>query len=236
MNLKKVLESDCDLYSIAFDEFCTFEFRLLKIKEFNLFNKLLNNNIPAYILYDEIFNICCLSKVNYLPDTLPAGYTISTGELIYKMSGDNSGEEFLLAIANERNLNPLDSIYEYMRCTIFSAFGSLTPKHIENMTEKQFIKNFVAAENLLSKTKAGFERINLENIYKEMYNIQDEDSEVSTKEAEPEMHYVNDSQLLENELGYWEIQQAEQEFLKEEMSKLNKEKLSKSELRSLDRR
>jgi hypothetical protein len=236
MNLKKVLESDCDLYSIAFDEFCTFEFRLLKIKEFNLFNKLLNSNVPAYILYDEIFSICCLSNTSYLPDILPAGYGISTGQLIYRMSGDGDGEEFLLTIANERNSNPLDSIYEYMRCTIFSAFSSLTPKDIENMTEKRFIKNFVAAENLLSKTKPGFERINLENIYKEMYNIQDEDSEAEAKDAKPEMHYVNDSQLLEAELGYWEVREAEQEFLKEEINRLNKEKLSTSELRSLDKR
>ena len=236
MNLKKVLESDCDLYSIAFDEFCTFEFRLLKIKEFNLFNKLLNSNVPAYILYDEIFSICCLSNTSYLPDVLPAGYGISTGQLIYRMSGDGDGEEFLLTIVNERNSNPLDSIYEYMRCTIFSAFSSLTPKDIENMTEKRFIKNFVAAENLLSKTKPGFERINLENIYKEMYNIQDEDSEAEAKDAKPEMHYVNDSQLLEAELGYWEVREAEQEFLKEEINRLNKEKLSTSELRSLDKR
>ena len=99
MNLKKVLESDCDLYSIAFDDHCTFEFRLLKIKEFNLFNKLINNNIQPYILYDEIFNICFIGDKNYLSNDLPAGYTISTGEMIYKMSGDNSGEEFLLSIA-----------------------------------------------------------------------------------------------------------------------------------------
>ena len=236
MNLKKVLESDCDLYSIAFDDFCTFEFRLLKIKEFNLFNKLLTNGIPPYILYDEIFDICFLGKANHLPDELPAGYIISTGELIYKMSGDNSGEEFLLAIANERKNNPLDSIYEYMRCTIFSAFSAIKPKDIEEMTEKQFIKNFVAAENLLSKTKQGFERINLENIYKEMYNIEDEDSKAKIEETQSEMHYVNDSELLEKELGYWEVQQAEQDFLKEEMSKINKERLSASELRSLDRR
>jgi len=230
MDLKKVLKSDCDLYSIAFDEHCTFEFRLLKIKEFNLFNKLLNNKIPSYILYDEIFNICFIGKENYLSNDLPAGYTISAGQMIYKMSGDNSGEDFLLSIANERKLNPLDSIYEYMRCTIFSAFSRFTPNCIENMTEKQFIKNFVAAENLLSKTKQNFERINLENIYKEMYNIKDEEEEVAEK------HYVNDSALLEKELGYWEMQEAEQQFLKEEKSRREKEKLSKSELKSLDRR
>ena len=235
MNLKKVLESDCDLYSIAFDEHCTFEFRLLKIKEFNLFNKLINNNTLPYILYDEIFNICFVGTEQYLSNDLPAGYTISTGKMIYKMSGDNSGEDFLLSIAEERNLNPLDSIYEYMRCTIFSAFASFTPKCVENMTEKQFIKNFVSAENLLSKTKEGFKRIDLENIYKEMYSIKDE-VDVKEEEDKPEMHYVNDSALLERELGYWEMQEAEQQFLKEERDRLKQEKLSKSELRSLDRK
>jgi hypothetical protein len=235
MDLKEVIKSDCDLYSIAFEEGCTFEFRLLKIKEFNFFNKLLNNGVDQYIIYDEIFSACYIGNINFIPNDLPAGYTISTGQMIYKLSGDNNGEEFLLAIANERNVNPLDSIYEHMRCTIFAAFSAITPKCIENMTEKQFIKNFVAAENLLSKTKEGFKRLDLEKIYKEMYNIQDEVSE-EKEDKEPEMHYVNDSALLEKELGYWEVQKAEQEFLQEQMNAMNKEKLSASDLRSLDRR
>jgi len=236
MDFKKILESDCDLYSIALDDFCIFEFRLLKIKEFNFFNKLINNGISKFIVYDEVFNLCYLGQHEYLPSTLPAGYTISTGRMIYKLSGENEGEEFLLAIAKERNSNPLDSIYEHMRCTVFSGFNSLTPKCIDNMTEKQFIKNFVAAENLLSKTKPGFQRLDLEKIYKELYNIQDEESKTEEDPTDSESVYVNDASMLEKELGYWEMRAAENEFLKEEMSKINKEKLSKSDLQSLDRR
>tara|TARA_Y100000034_G_scaffold109459_1_gene140806 strand:- start:785 stop:1498 length:714 start_codon:yes stop_codon:yes gene_type:complete len=237
MDFKKILESDCALYSIALDEFCVFEFRLLKIKEFNFFNKLINNKIPELVVYDEIFNLCYLGKHEYLPSNLPAGYSISTGRMIYKLSGENEGEEFLLAIAKERTLNPLDSIYEHMRCTVFSGFSSMTPDCIDNMTEKQFIKNFVAAENLLSKTKPGFQRLDLEKIYKELYNIQDEKSKEQEKDtANSESVYINDASMLEKELGYWEMRAAENEFLKEEMSKMNKEKLNKSDLQSLDRR
>ena len=67
-----------------------------------------------------------------------------------------------------------------------------------------------------------------------MYNIQEE--EKVKEEEKSEMHYINDSALLEQELGYWEMQEAEQQFLKEEMDRRNKEKLSRSELKSLDRR
>lgn len=232
MDLKKVLESDCDLYSIALDDFCTFEFRLLKIKEFNLFSKLTKSNISPLVLWDEIFSICFLGNPNHLPKTLPAGYTITTGHMIYKMSGDNEGEDFLLSIAKERKLNPINSIYEHMRCTIFSAFASLTPACIEQMTEKQFIKNFVAAENLLSKTKPGFQRLDLENIYKEMYGIQD----AETPETEHHHHHQHSAATLEQELGHREVQEAEDQFLKEELARINQGKLNRSHLQSLDRR
>ncbi len=229
MNLKKVLSSDYDLYSIVFDDYCTFEFRLLKIKEFNLFNKLLNNNVSPLIIYDEIFNVCFLGKAEYLPSDLPAGYSISTGQMIYEMSGNTSGEDFLLNIAKARELNPLDSIYEHMRCVIFLGFNTITPAQIDEMTEKQFIKNFVSAENLLTKTKEGFQRLDLEKIYKEMYNIND-------AEEKPKHQYINDASMLEKELGYWEVKEAENALMKEQMQMINKEKLSRSDLRSLDRR
>ena len=151
--------------------------------------------------------------------------------MIYKLSGESEGEDFLLSIAEQRKANPLDSIYEHMRCTIFTAFHTITPKCIENMTEKEFIKNFVAGENLLSKTKENFQRLDLEKIYKELYNIEEE-----KKEETEESVYINDATMLEKELGYWEMRSAENEFLKEQMSQVNKEKLSKSELQSLDRR
>ena len=108
MNIKRVLESDCELYNISFGEYINYQFRLLKLKEFNLFNKLLNGGtIPPFLLYEEIFNICYLGNVEYLDNLTPMGYILSTGELIYTLSGGNSGEEFLFQIAQERKENAL---------------------------------------------------------------------------------------------------------------------------------
>lgn len=228
MDIKRVLESNCELYNISFEENINFQFRLLKIKEFNLFNKLLNGGtaIPPFLIYEEIFNICFLGNVEFLDRNTPMGYILSTGELIYDLSGGNSGESFLFQIAKERKENPLDSLYEHMRCTIFTVFQKLCIKDVDEMTEKEFIRYFVSAENVLSKTKPGFERMDLMKIHEELFG--------EKKEEKPENKERDFSHLIqsgENEVGHWEKQEAEERFIKEQMSQLNKE-----QLRALDRR
>lgn len=227
MDLKRVLESNYELYNIAFDENLSFQFRVLSIKEYNLINKMLTGgNIPPFFIYEEIFNMCFLGRVEFIPNIVPFGYIVSTGELIYTLSGKKKIEDFLIEIAEERNQHPPDSIFEHMKCIIFTAFPSLNLKSLENMTEKEFIRNFVAAENTLSKTKQGFSRIDLAAIYNEIKGIKPE-----TKEVVHER--VFDAGAVEKELGYWETKEAEERFLKEEIQKI---KLSKEDLKNLDKR
>lgn len=229
MNIKRVLEFDCELYNISFSEYINYQFRLLKLKEFNLFNKLLNGgNIPSFLIYEEVFNICYLGNVEYIDSLTPMGYILSTGELIYNLSGGNSGEEFLFQIAQERKENPIDSIYEHMRCTVLSAFSKLCIKDIDNMTEKEFIKYFVSAENIFSKTKPGFERMDLMKIHEELFGKKED-----VAPEKQERDFSNLIQSAETEIGYWEKTEAEQKFLQEELSKQG---LSTEQLQALDRR
>lgn len=215
MNIKKVLEYNQELFSITFDEYVSFEFRLLKIREFNLFNRLIvGGNIPPFFIYEEIFNTCYIGELSFLNKNIPVGYVISTGELIYNLSGGESGEQFLFNIAEERRRCPPDSMYEHMKTVVFLAFNSLTLKDIEAMTEKQFISNFVAAENLLSKTKEGFQRMDLKKIYDELFN-----PEIEQKPKE-EPRKVENVQQMEQELGYWNVKDAEERFLQEELAKV----------------
>lgn len=214
MNIKKVLEHNQELYNIQFDNYVSFEFRLLKIKEFNLFNKFLSGgNIPPFLIYEEIFNLCYIGAIEYLPKTMPVGYIISTGQLIHQMSGGESGIEFLMNIAEERQRHPPNSIYEHMKSVIFWAFSSISLKDIDQMTEKEFIRNFVAAENLLIKTKPEYTQLDLKAIYDELFGEKQEE-----QEKKPEV--VHDVNRMEQELGYWNVKDAEERFIKEEIERI----------------
>jgi hypothetical protein len=219
MNIKKVLEYNTELYSTKYSDTLSFEFRLLKIKEFNLFNKLLVGGIHEYLLYEEIFELCYIGKYKYLPNDLAVGYIITTGNLIYNLSGANSSDNFLFKIAEQRKEQNPNSLLEHMKAVIYLAFSSISPIEIENMTENELIKLFVSAENLLSKKNENFIRIDLKKIYEELNGIVDK----------PKKEYHSDNEMLEKELGYWNLQEAEEKFIQEQ-------KLSKEVLQALDRR
>ena len=219
MNLKEIISSKDDLYSIEFD-YNSFVFRLLTLGEFNRFNIMLNNGVIApFFIYEEIFNICTNYRYENINLNILAGYTISAGNLIYDLSGNKEGKHFLIEIAQKREeLNP-DSIYEHMKIIILTAFSAYTPKDIMSMTEKEFIYNFVNAENKLSKTVEGFKRLDLKAIYDELYNPKKEEKKPSA--------VVHNVEKMEQEIGHWEVQEAEQRFLQEERERLKKEYLRK---------
>lgn len=215
MNIKEVLERNQELYSISFEQNVSFEFRLLKIREFNLFSKLLmGGSIPPFFIYEEIFNVCYIGNVGFLNNKVPVGYIVSTGNLIYEMSGGDDGQNFLLKIAQAREEALPNSLYEHMKTVVFMAFKSISLRDIDEMTEREFIRNFVSAENLLSKTIDGYKMIDLKAIYDEMYNSDKKPEETKAPVV------VENNQNLEQELGYWEVKEAEERFLKEEYAKV----------------
>ena len=216
MQLKDIISSEKELYVINF-EFNSYVFRLLNLGEFNRFNKLLNNNIMApFFLYEEIFNLCSDYKYEYINSKVVAGHAVSIGNLIYELSGNKSGKDFLFEIAQKREELNSDSIYEHMKVIILTAFSSLTPKDINLMTEKEFIYNFVSAENKMCKLNENFQRLDLKAIYDELYSPK---KEVKQKEV------IHNVEKMEQEIGYWEVQEAEQRFLQEERQRLKAEYL-----------
>lgn len=230
MEIKRVIESNVDIYNISFDEYLSFQFRLLTLREFDLLKKMLNGGaLPPFFIYEEIFNICYIGKVNYLSNNIPIGYIISTGEMIFSLSGNSSAEDFLMCIAKEREEQPVHSIYEHMKVVIFSVFSKYGLEDIDKMTEKQFIRTFVSAENVLVNTRPGFERIDLKQIYEELTGKKE-------KPEETKVEYANDIHSLESQLGHWDLHEAEQRFLKEELDKAKEVALTKAQLAELDKR
>jgi hypothetical protein len=223
MQLHEIVSSKNELYIINFEN-VSFVFRLLTLGEFERFNKFLNSNVIAPVfLYEEIFNLCTGKKYLNLNLNTPMGPIISTGNLIYNMSGNKEGKDFLLEVAEKRKSIHSESLFEHMRITILSAFTSYTPRDIKSMTEKEFIENFVMAENKLGKTLQGFQRIDLKAIYEEIYSPK--------KEAPENKEVIHNVEKMEQEIGYWEVQEAESKFIQEE-----KERLTREHLRKLDAR
>ena len=215
----RALKYNQELYRIVFEENVYFDFKLLNIKDFKFFNNIIKGGaIPPFIVYEEIFNICYLGKVEFLPERLPVGYIVSTGNLIFLLSGGDTGEKFLVELALTRKEMPADSLYEFMRSTIFSAFNSLTPSDIDLLTEKQFMRYFVSAENKLEKTLPGYQRLDLKKIYDELYGK--EETETEEEKVEQKQEVVFNALAAERELGSWEVKEAEARFLEEEKAKM----------------
>lgn len=162
MDIKRVLESNQELYTTEFASGVSVQFRLLTIKEYKVFNKMLMGGLmPPFVVFDEIFEVCFFGRVEYLPDSMLAGYHITIGHLIYEMSGAKSPDDILFKIAEEREKNPPDTIFEHMRAVIISAFPRYRLEELERITEKRFIEMFCVAENILSKVNPSFARLDL---------------------------------------------------------------------------
>jgi hypothetical protein len=88
MDLVRVLKQGKELYNIEFETNIEYQFRLLSMREFRLFDKFLKGGVkPPLFIYEEIFELCFLGDISYLPRTTPMGHILSTGELIYVLSG-----------------------------------------------------------------------------------------------------------------------------------------------------
>ncbi len=227
MDWVEVLKSDLELYSTTFPEDdISYQFRLLSMREYRLFNKLILGGLePPFFIYESIFELCYFGTAEYINKKTKVGLIISVGNLIYELSGSQSSNDLLLDIAKERKRNPADSIFEHMRAVIISAIPSYSLKDVDNMTEKEFIKAFVISENILSKVNPEFLRLDLQAIYKKVNGITDE------VEKDQEAIVQNDNEALKKALGHWKVQEAEEMYRKDVESR----RLSKEELKRLDK-
>lgn len=224
MNLIQVLESGKELYNIEFETGVEFQFRLLSMREYRLFNKIVTGGgLPPFFIYEDVFKLCFLGDASYIPGNTPVGYLISAGELIYYLSGSQDSTQLLFDIADERKKNPADSIFEHMRAVIVTAIPRYTLFDIDNLTEKEFIKCFVIAENILSKMNPNFVRLDLKEIYENLHGKKEEESKPIVQSENVEK--------LEQALGHWKVEEARELYQQEQQSV----KLSETDLEALDR-
>lgn len=239
MNILEVLKSNDQIYTIAFANE-TYTFRGLNLKESKYFLELINQKrLPSYYLYEQIFNLIYVGDILFLSDKLPIGHAITIGELALSLALDESNDDILFEIASARKKYNLDSLEMHMISVIMVAFPSYKYSELQIIDKKEFVKLFVIAENILTKTKPEYLRLDLKKIYDDLHKeeikqtVEPEKINNQEKYQEPEgmQHFQNDTEQLRGAVGYWEVQEAEEKIRKEE-----EEALKLRILRELDAR
>ena len=163
--LKTYLQKETQVYTTVVPGVGEFSFRLLTIQEYKRLNVLRNvRDFSKWELEEEVFSYCYLGKASLLNESLPAGASISIGRLILWLSGDCDTQGVVKDIAISRKLNPADTLHEYMRAVILSAFPSYKLEDIESWNRLEFIRKFTISENILRKKDESYEFLDLTKI------------------------------------------------------------------------
>lgn len=169
MDIEKIIEAGGDVYRTYFPDFdISMSYRLLTLKEYRVYKSLRDGGLLASeIVTEMVFERCFLGDYTAIPDTIPAGITPSIGGLILWLSGDCDNETLLDDITRMRQEHPNDTVFEYMRATILTAFPSYTIDDIESWSRQKLLKSFVIAENVLGKRDPDREKLDLRKITRE---------------------------------------------------------------------
>jgi hypothetical protein len=238
MNILEVLKSNDQIYTIVFANE-TYTFRGLNLKESKYFLELINQKrLPSYYLYEQIFNLIYVGDIIFLSDKLPIGHAITIGELALSLALDENNDDILFEIASARKKYSLDTLEMHMISVIMVAFPSYKYSELQIIDKKEFVKLFVIAENILTKTKPEYIRLDLKKIYDDLHKDEIKEDkpiaeEIKRQTPQPEgmQYFQNDAEQLKGAVGYWEIQEVEEKVRKEE-----EEALKLKILRELDAR
>ncbi len=153
------------LYKTVVPNAPPFVWRLLSMKEYNAFRKLLfSEAFHPYVLYGAVFERCYAGNVAFIDGNLPAGLFISIGEMIMWISGGSAGQTQKEDITMARNAYPADSVHEVMKRVILLAFPSYTLETIEEWTRPELLYKFTVAESVLVNRGIGYEPIDVRKI------------------------------------------------------------------------
>lgn len=157
-----------DLYSTQIPGIGVFRYKLLSIKEYRKIVSLRASGIfMPDELEEEVFKYCYVGNTGLLPEVIPAGITVSLGKLILYLSGDCDTKTIVLDIDSFRKKNPPDTLHEYMRAVVITAFPMYSLEDIDSWTRIEFIEKFSISENVLRKKQGDYEFLDLTKIGKE---------------------------------------------------------------------
>ena len=224
MDIDKIIESNGNIYRTHFPEIdVSITYRILSIKEYKVFRSLRDGGVlSASLLAEQVFERCYFGNAGLLSENLPAGISISVGNLIMYLSGDCDQLTLLQDIHDARTLHPSDTVFEYMRSAIITAFPTYQLDDLEEMSRSQYLRLFAISENIITKQNPEYERLDLSKV---------ENSESrSKKNNSHNIDFRKENREIRSAVGHWKEEEAETQFKKESKA------LSRNTLKKLDSR
>lgn len=228
MDIDKIIEADGNIFRTSIpDANISMSYRLLSLREYKVFKSLRDGGVmPPFVVNEMVFERCFLGTPSLINKDIPAGITISIGDLIMYLSGDCDSETLVEDIVMARQLYPGGTVFEYMRSAIITAFPTTTVESLDGMTRTQFLKHFAIAENVLSKQNAEYEKLNVKDIKTA--------GEMAAQQNSHGINFAQENRAIKQSMGHWNNEEAEQRYRQESKPKktLTKEQAEKLANRS----
>lgn len=217
MNIDTILETDGNVYrTLIPDQGLNFCYRLLSMKEYKVFRGLRDGGVAdPYSIADMVFERCFIGESSLISTEIPAGVTISIGNLIMYLSGDCDDITLKDDIRRVRQLYPKDTVFEYMRAVICSAF-SYKIEEMDSWTRPELFRRFAISENVLSKQNPDFVPLNLSDIKSQ--------EDLAREQANPNgnIDFAKENRELGQHVGRLDQEEANVQLTKEQLSRLSR--------------
>ena len=215
--IDEILEANGNIYqTIVPKEDTVLKYRILSLKEYNVFRSLRASNIlNEQETAMKVFERCFLGEFGLLSPNLPAGILISIGNLIMWMSGDCDNVTLMEDLERHQRMNPNDTVYAYIQAAIITVFPIYTLEDIESWDREVLLKKFTIAENILEKQREGYSRLKLERV----------DPKKKMKNSH-KIDFEKENAMIRRHQNAIDLEETENKIRK---SKLSKEQLSKLE-------
>jgi len=163
ISIDKLLESK-ELFRTVFPTGNSFTWRLLTLKEYQVFSSLRDSEtLSPSVVYEEVFSRCYCGDAELISEEISAGMTTSIGELILYLSGDCESETVKADIEAARANYISGSVREVMKRIVMTAFPSYTLEDIDSWTRPELFRKFTISEELL-KERVGYEPFDVRKI------------------------------------------------------------------------
>lgn len=214
MNIDTILETDGNVYRTTLPDYSlSFSYRLLTLKEYRLFRSLRDGGVAdPYTIADMVFERCFIGEVALISTDIPAGATISIGNLIMYLSGDCDDITLKEDLYHMRQQHPADTVFEHMRAVICTVF-SYKIEDIDSWSRPEFFKRFAIAENILAKQNPEFVRMNIAD-------IKSQDEAVTSKGEK--IDFARENRELRKHMGPLDQEEANINLSKQQLKALSR--------------